>query len=245
MRRITKIAGRSIAAVALTFFVTSVAVAHENAEEEHSTETWSVNASIIESTTAALDCAYAIDTTASAVRGSSSDQDAPCRYNRAVRINTGRVGDVVLDEVRLWMAGARATGARPQDQEWSDVVFDPSATPAQRMATLTVLSHLYRREWPSLTVVGKPATVDWEASATHAYARLGGGQAGEIALSNVDTTPTPIAATFRYAAAPRSAGAIGMRSGSHEYKRGPLAFFASRTPGVVVTVDMSSDDLDE
>ena len=109
-------------------------------------------------------------------------------------------------------------------------------------ATLTVLSHLYPVQWLSFTVVGAPAEVSWEASVDRAHARLAGGTAGEIALSGVDNATGTITTASRYAAAPRSSGALNMRSGSHEYKRGSIGFRATGTPGIVVTFDMSSMD---
>lgn len=229
-------------AIVLMLAIAGSARAHDAGGDEHQAEAWNLNASVIESTSGSPDCAQGNTGIALSSRSSSPDGDRPCQYNRAIKINTGRVGSIALDGVRFWMAGARGMTTALHEQEWSDIVFDPSVTPEQRTATLTVLSHLYPVQWLSFTVVGTPAEVSWEASADRARARLAGGTAGEISLSDVDAATGSVTTAPRYAAAPRSSGAVQMRSGSHAYKRGSTGFRATETPGIVVTFDMSSAD---
>jgi hypothetical protein len=236
---------RSARAALLMLALAVDASAHGTGHEEKKPAGWTFNATILEASTGAPRCAHALeksDGTSDLVGppppAALEPAVATCRYNRAFKVNRGRAGDVSLDGAKFWMAGARGERTGAREHLWAALVFDAEVSDAQRGAIMRILPQLYGVEWLSFTVA-LPGAVRWETTQDAASALLEGGVTAQIALRRDERQRTE-----PYAAAPRQDGFVAMH-GRQAYRREAIAFEASDSAGLLVTVDISSSDVAE
>jgi hypothetical protein len=203
---------------------------------------WELSASVIEASSGAADCSHATAHAKTEATQGGTDPEAPCRYNRAVKVDRGRFGETALGGARFWMAGEAGRNRSAAEHEWVIVVFDPSVTVEQRGAILQILPHLYGVEWLSFTIA-LPAPVSWEASADSASARLAGGKDAEIVLRKAPASQQAAASPGpRYGATDHVEKFERMHGELQAYKAGPRAFESRDSYAFVVTIELSSPE---
>ena len=204
---------------------------------------WAMNATIIDGCSCELLCPCIFGSPAT-VGAAATHQHAghrSCYFNAAFRVNGGHHGTVKLDGLKCWFAGDKG------DAKTVELTFEPSATQEQRAAIRVFLSHFLPLEWTSLTE-GPDATIDWEAEAVRAEARLEGGKAAEVVLtrySGATGAGTAVIKNMRYFAAARNDGFNILPVEHLVYRRGPkpAPFEFKGTSGWTITIDMNSRDV--
>ena len=225
-----------------------VGMSHVLAEQPQSSESdWSFNATIIEACSCPLFCPCYFNTTPvlhSSHGSHGMEAEHFCRFNRAFRINKGHYGNVVLDGLKLWMAGDLGSDFSHDQVDWGVLIFEPLATKDQRDAIRAILTHVYPVKWKSLTVE-KDGAIEWKAGHDRAEARLDGGRIGELVLRRAEgITADPIVIkNVKYDGAPRNDGFILMPDEVEAYKVGERAFEFKGTSGFMITIDMTSKDV--
>jgi hypothetical protein len=71
-----------------------------------------------------------------------------CKFNNAIKIKEGHVGNVKLDGMKIWMAGDLG-GDFTKGFNSAVVTFEPSATKEQVDAVMTLVPKLYPGNWES------------------------------------------------------------------------------------------------
>ena len=125
------------------------------------------------------------------------------------------------------------------------MTFEPSVTKEQRDAIATILGQVYPVKWGSFTI-GEDATIEWKATAARAEARVDGGKVGEVVLLHNPTamsTEQSVLKNVKYFAAARNDGFVLMPNEVQAFRVGKNAFESRGTNGFMITVDMTSKDL--
>jgi len=204
---------------------------------------WAVNATIIDGCSCRLLCPCIFGSTAEVgtVGTHKHEGKTSCEFNAAFRVNKGNYGETKLDGVKFWFAGDKG------DAKTVELTFEPSATKEQREGVRVFLSHFLPQQWTSLTE-GPDAKIDWTADATHAEAKLDGGNAAEVVMSRFSGATgkgTTVIKNLKYFGASRNDGFNIMPVDQLAYRRGPTpAPFEFRgTSGWTITIDMDSRDV--
>src|SRR5262245_55114604 len=204
---------------------------------------WAVNATIIDgcSCQRLCPCIFGSPATVGSAATHQHSGRRSCYFNAAFRVNKGHRGGVKLDGLKFWFAGDKG------DAKTVELTFEPSATQEQRAAIRVFLTHFLPLQWTSLTE-GSDATIDWNAEATRAEARLDGGKAAEVVLTrNPGATGegTTVIKNMSYFGSTRNDGFNILPVESLAYRRGPtpIPFEFRGTSGWTITVDMNSEDV--
>jgi hypothetical protein len=139
-----------------------------------SEQEWSIKASYIEACSCELFCPCYFNT--------SPDKDF-CKFNNAIKINVGHVGNVKLDGMKIWMAGDLGADFTKGFNS-AVVTFEPSATKDQVDAVMTIVPKLYPGKWESAMAAPDRKAIVWEKKGNNGYAKLGDGD-GEVTLTGV------------------------------------------------------------
>jgi hypothetical protein len=220
--------GIDVSALLLALACTGASQAHGPGHEPV-TEDWTIRATILEAVEGTWPCSHRLE---------SSRAAQPCRYSRALVVESGEVGNVLLTGAKVWMTGGTGReGAEPQ-HAWSIAIFDSALALEQRTALLTVLGALYPMQDLALTVVTADE-IEWPTASTHA--RMGAGRSGEIALEPADGGSDRHESTDRrYANAARVEKLEWLRGDRHGYRGGTVSFEAQPTFGFRITIDAAS-----
>jgi hypothetical protein len=204
---------------------------------------WAVNATIIDGCSCRLLCPCIFGSTAEVgtVGTHKHDGRTSCDFNAAFLINEGNYGRARLDGLKFWFAGDKG------DAKTVELTFEPSATSEQRDGVRVFLAHFLPQAWTSLTE-GPDAKIDWTADATHAEAKLDGGNAAEVVMSRFSGATgkgTAVITNMKYFAATRNDGFHIMPVDHLAYRRGPkpAPFEFRGTSGWTITIDMDSTDV--
>jgi hypothetical protein len=204
---------------------------------------WAVNATIIDGCSCRLLCPCIFGSTAEVgtVGTHKHDGRTSCDFNAAFLINKGNYGKTRLDGMKFWFAGDKG------DAKTVELTFEPSATNEQREGVRVFLAHFLPQEWTSLTE-GPDAKIDWTADATHAEAKLDGGNAAEVVMSRFSGATgkgTAVITNMKYFAAARNDGFHIMPVDHLAYRRGPkpAPFEFRGTSGWTITIDMDSTEV--
>jgi len=167
-----------------------------------------------------------------------------CRFNRAFKVNKGRLGSTELAGVKFWMAGDLGGDFSADQMDWAVLTFEPSTTKQQRTAITTILNHVYPVKWKSFTVA-EDAAMEWSATQDRAEARLDGGKTAEVVLHKAQgaTNDAIVIKNLKYDGTPRNDGFILMPNEVEAYRVGDKAFEFKGTTGFMVTIDMTSKDV--
>jgi hypothetical protein len=164
-----------------------------------------------------------------------------CRFNNAIKVNTGRHGAVKLDGAKFWVAGDLGADFSKGQMDWAVLTFDPSVTPQQRAAIADILPRLYPVKWNSFAVA-KDAPMEWTATKNRAVARLDGGKVAEVILNRSQgmTDAQVVMTNVPYWGAPRNDGFIMMKNEVEAYRLGDKKFEYKGTNGFMITFDIDS-----
>lgn len=223
---------RAIVVLLAVLALAGAAAAHHTGHEHDPPPKWSIHATIIEAVSGPWPCSHQRMSTG-----------APCRYDRAVIIERGELGDVLLTGTKFWMAGERTAGAPSGVHDWGIIAFDPSVGLDQQTALLTIMRAMYPLDWLAFTVAA-PQSIEWSENATGASARLAEGSVAELMLAKSDAAVTPPSAEGpRYGAVVRVSRLVEMTTQLLAYREGPQAFDLDNGSGFVLTIDLASDDV--
>jgi len=208
---------------------------------------WSLNATIIEACSCPMFCpCYFNNTPAGHVGHGEHGEEHFCRFNRAFRINKGRFGRTKLAGLKFWMAGDLGGDFSTDQMDWAVLTFEPSTAKAQRAAITAIVNHIYPVKWNSFSI-GEDAAMDWHATRDRAEARLDGGKTAEVVLRKAQgATDAPIVITnLGYDGAPRNDGFILMPNEIEAYRVGDKPFEFKDTSGFMITIDITSKDIEK
>jgi hypothetical protein len=207
---------------------------------------WALNASIIEACSCPMFCQCYFNTKPAGHGGHDhgAAEEHFCRFNNAIQVNRGSYGNVKLDGAKFWVSGDLGGDFSMGQMDWAVVTFDPSVTKEQREGILAALVHLYPVKWKSFNVA-KDAPMEWKGGKDRAEARLDGGKIAEVVLQRYPgMSDEPIVIrNLRYFGAPRNDGFLMMPNEVEAYRVGDKPFEYKGTNGFMITVDITSKDL--
>ena len=230
-----------LAVLALTLGGSSLARPGDGA----ATADWSFNGTAIEACSCPMFCQCYFSTKPAAHAGHEGHgEEHYCRANLVYRVNSGHYGATKLDGVKFWLANDLGPEFTDGEMDWAVTHFDPSVTKEQREAIQAIYGYLFPVKWKSNTV-GADAPIEWSASKDHAVAKLDGGRMGEVVLNRWqgNTSDPVVIHNLKYWGAPRNDGFVLMPNEVEAYRAGEKAFEFKGTNGFMITVDMSSKDL--
>lgn len=212
---------------------------------------WALNATIIEACSCPMFCQCYFNPKPAA-HGSHDGHAAHggaehhfCRFNNAFKVNKGRFGNVRLDGAKYWVAGDLGGDFSKGQMDWAVLTFDPTVKKEQRDAIAAILGHVYPVKWNSFTIAGD-ASMEWVASAERSVARLDGGKTAEVVLlrsaSGMNNDPVVIK-NLKYWGVPRNDGFIMMPNEVEAYRAGGKPFEFKGTNGFMITIDITSKDV--
>jgi hypothetical protein len=193
-------------------------------------EGWSIDASYIEACSCELFCACYFNT--------SPDKDF-CKFNNAVRINSGHYGSVKLDGVKYWMAGDLG-GDFTKGFRTVVVTFEPSTTQEQVDGTMAIIAKLYPGEWGSVKVASERMPIMWQVKGNDGHARLGDGKA-EVHLAGFvgnDKNSLVKISNLTYWGAMKNDGFI-LAKAKHHYKGDGLDYSFEDSNGFFIDIESS------
>lgn len=207
---------------------------------------WAFNATIIEACSCPLFCQCYFNTEPASHGGHEGHgADHFCRFNNAFHVNKGHYGGTKLDGVTFWVAGDLGADFATGEMKWAILTFDPAVTKEQREGIQTIVGHVYPVKWKSFAVAAD-APMEWKASKERAEARLAGGKTAEVVLTKFQgmTDEPVVLQNLKYWGVPRNDGILMMPNEVEAYRAGDDAFEFKGTNGFMVTIDITSKDLE-
>ncbi len=213
--------------------------------QEEKSPPWAFNATVIEACSCPAFCQCFFNTQPAAHHDDHGGVEHFCLFNEAYKVNKGSYGDVNLDGVTFWVAGDAGEDFTQEKLGWAVLTFDPSVTTAQREAIQVIMDNFYPWEWNSFSVAKDDAQLEWRVTQDGAEARLDGGKVAEIVLrrlGGLNDEPIVIE-NLAFGAESSNDGFILMPNEVEAYRVGEKAFEYKGTNGLMVTVDMTSEDV--
>ncbi len=233
---------RTLAVVFLCIFAAAVYAADKTMAT--STPDWHMNATVIEACSCPMFCQCYFNTAPAAHHDHGQGEKHFCRANLAYKINKGKFGNVSLDGAKFWIASDLGGDFSKGQMEWAVVYFDKSLTKEQRDGIAMITGYLFPFKWKSLTTA--EGVIDkWEFNNDTAVATLDGGKTAEVRLKRfpgMSNEPVVIK-NLKYWGAPRNDGFVLMPNDVEAYRVGPNAFEFKNSNGFMITVDISSKDI--
>ena len=214
-------------------------------QSEAAEPVWSLNATIIEACSCPMFCPCYFNTKPAAHSGHGEHgEEHFCRFNRAFKVNKGSFGRTRLAGLKFWMAGDLGGDFSTDRMDWAVLTFEPATSKEQRTGITTILNHVYPVKWNSFAVA-EDAAMEWRATRDRAEARLDGGKTAEVVLHRAQgaTDDAIVIKNLKYDGAPRNEGFILMPNEVEAYRVGDKAFEFKATTGFMVTIDMTSKDI--
>jgi hypothetical protein len=227
------------------FLVSVLSIALVAAVSGQAPATWAMNGTIIEACSCPMFCQCyfnphpAEHTDQGQHKGHG--KGTYCRFNNAVKVNSGHHGSVKLDGAKFWVAGDLGDDFTQGQMDWAVLTFDPAVTKEQRAAIAEILPRLYPVKWNSFSVAND-AAMEWTATKDRAVARLDGGKAAEVILNRsqgMNDGPS-VLTNVPYWGAPRNDGFVMMKNEVQAYRLGEKAFEYKGTNGFMITFDIDS-----
>ncbi len=220
----------------------------DEAKTQKSAE-WAINMTVLESCNCPVFCPCFFTggppESTRMVHGKMVKEKA-CRFNQVFRVNSGHLGAVRLDGARFWYGGDGGDFQQPKN-EWVVMTFDPAVTKEQREALLSILHNkawFRPQSWKSFTT-GEDAAIDLRVDAGGAHATLAEGAIAETkttTMKGLQGKPVVIE-HLGYFGFTRNSGMTIMPADLLAYHGGNEPFEYKGTNGLLVTVDMNSNDL--
>lgn len=209
---------------------------------------WAANLTVIEACSCPMFCQCYFNTKPAdhGGHGAHGGQGGThfCRANNAYKINAGHYGATKLDGAKFWIAADLGDDFADGEMEWAVLYFDKPLSPPQREAIQTIVGHLFPVKWKSLKTA-EGAIDKWEFTKDHAHALLDGGKTGEVKLKGfpgMGGQPV-VMKNLPYWGAPRNEGFVMMPNVVEAYRVGEKAFEFKGTNGFMVTMDITSKDV--
>ena len=214
-------------------------------QETKTADKWAFNATLIEACSCPMFCQCFFNTKPAGHHEGDGGTEHYCRFNIAYQVNEGHYDDVKLDGVNFWVTGDLGGDISEYDADWGVLTFDPSVTEEQREAIKVVWGQFYPMKWKSFTVA-EDAEIEWQHTKGRAEARLDGGKIAEMVLnSSKGMTDDPVVIkNIRYFGAPRNDGLVMMPNEVTAYRLGDKAFDFKGTTGFMLTLDITSEDVE-
>jgi hypothetical protein len=201
-----------------------------NSENAAASDGWSVRASYIEACSCNLFCPCYFNT--------APDKDF-CKYNNAVKIIEGHVGDVKLDGMKIWMSGDLG-GDFTKGLKSTIITFEPSATKEQVDAAMIVIKKVYGDHFAQVTLEPQRMPITWERKGMNGYAKLGDGVA-EVTLTGVmgpDKKSLVKIDNLQYWGAQKNGG-FQLAKSKHHYKGNGLEYSFDDANGFFIDIESS------
>jgi hypothetical protein len=136
-------------------------------------KTWSVKADYIEACSCHLFCSCYFNT--------APEDGMMCKFNNAVKIAEGHVGDVKVDGLKFWISGDLG-GDFTKGMKTAIITLEPGTSNKEEEAIKFLVGKIYPVKWKK--VEADHAQIKWEQTGTKGHAVLGNGQ-GEVVLEGV------------------------------------------------------------
>jgi hypothetical protein len=213
-----------------------------------STPAWHMNATIIEACSCPMFCQCYFNSEPSAHAGHEGHEGHAaehfCRFNNALRVNSGSYGSVKLDGAKFWVSGDLGGDFSQGQMDWGIVTFDKALTKEQRDAIGVILGYLYPVKWNSLTT--GEGDISWTPGRDEAHALLDGGKTAEVALKafpGMRKDEPVVMKNLPYWGAPRNDGFVMMPNTVEAWRTGTKPFEFKGTNGFMITLDIDSQSV--
>jgi len=232
-----------VAIVAFSLGASMLRTAHSKAP---GAADWALNMTAIESCSCPMFCQCYFNTHPAGHAHGGGAAEHYCRFNMAWKVNKGNYGNVKLDGAKFWIAGDLGGDFSKGQMDWAVLTYEPAVTPEQRDAISKIVGHLFPVKWNSFNVA-PDAKIAWEATNDRAQATLDSGKAAEVVLRRQQgNANAPIVIqNLKYWGAPRNDGFILMPNEVNAYRVGEKAFETRGTNGFMITIDISSKDVQQ
>jgi hypothetical protein len=137
-------------------------------------QTWSVKADYIEACSCHLFCSCYFNT--------APEGGHHCEFNNAIKISEGHVGDVKVDNAKVWLSGNLGGDFSKGEMMGGVITFDTAVTKPQQEAIKFLLGKIYPVKWGKME--SGVAPIVWEKTGMDGHAKLGKGE-GEVTLKGV------------------------------------------------------------
>lgn len=208
---------------------------------------WAFNSTVIEACSCPLFCQCYFNTQPAGHHDHAAGGGGAthyCRANNAYKINKGYYGATKLDGAKFWISTDLGGDFSQGQMDWAVLTFDKSLSQPQRDAIAVIAGKLFPVKWKSFkTAEGVIDT--WQFDKDTAVATLDGGKTAEVRLKRFQgmTAEPVVIKNLKYWGAPRNEGFVLMPNEVEAYRVGPNAFEFKGTNGFMVTMDMTSKDV--
>jgi len=206
---------------------------------------WALNATIIEACSCPMFCQCYFNPKPAFHEGHGATAGHFCLFNNAFKVNKGMYGNVKLDGSMFWLSGDFGGDFSMGQMDWAIVTFDPSVKKQQRDGILAILPYVYPGKWNSFSVASD-ARMEWTATKDQADAKLDDGKTAEVALRRLPgmTGEPVVIKNLKYAGIPRNDGFVLMPNLVEGYHAGSKPFEFKGTNGFMITIDITSKDVE-
>jgi len=204
---------------------------------------WAMNATAIEACSCPMFCQCYFNTKPAGHHDHGATTHF-CRANLAYKVNRGHYGSVKLDGAKFWLANDLGGDFSQGKMDWLVVTFDKALSKEQREGLTEIANHLFPVKWNSVATA--EADIDtWTFDKDTAHATMDGGKTAEVKLKRFPgmTNEPIVIRNLRYWGAPRNDGFVLMPNEVEAYRVGPKAFEYKGTNGFLITVDITSKDV--
>lgn len=192
-------------------------------------ETWHIKADYIEACSCSLFCPCYFNT--------KPEGGMHCEFNNAVFIREGHVGDVKVDNTKVWLSGDLG-GDFTKGMKGVVVTFDAATTEAQRGAIGFLMNQVYPVKWESVKTDVQP--IVWERTGGNGYAKLGDGMAEVKLTAAMDGDKPTVIHNLKYWGAQKNSG-FELAYGTHHYRGFGYDYDYENRNGFFITIESSGD----
>jgi hypothetical protein len=164
-----------------------------------------------------------------------------CRANLVFRVDHGHYKDVKLDGAKVWLSNDLGSDWNTGKDSWAVVTYDPSVSPAQKVALDDIIAQLYPFHWTWLKTGKAPFSWDVNTQTGVATARRDDGK-GEVVLERVkgdNPNEEIVVKNLHYWNAQSNDGFRMWKSKHEMYEGQGQKFDYSGTNGFLITVHFS------
>lgn len=142
-----------------------------------------------------------------------------CNFNNVYSVEKGHFGNVKIDGMKVWLSGNLGDNFGDGKTEAVIAAFEPSVTPEQVEAFMTIATKIYPVQWEKVVMSDRTAINITHATDKHVATRADGKGKVELTLpqgsANDGKTP-PSIQNLRYFGANKNAG-FKLYYGTHHY----------------------------
>jgi hypothetical protein len=192
-------------------------------------KTWSIKADYIEACSCHLFCPCYFNT--------GPEGGHHCEFNNAIKISEGHVGDVKVDNAKVWLSGDLGGDFSKGEMHGAVITFDTSVTPKQQEAIKFLVGKIYPVKWEKFEV-GKSVPITWEKKGENGHAKLG--DDGEVTLTGVKGADgkQSVLEHVAYWGAQKNSG-FALAKSDHRYKGHGYDYKYKDRNGFMISVESS------